>query len=407
MKKFFALMLSLMMILGAVSFSASAETVPADQMKIGYIVIGDENEGYSANHLNALNKAIANLGISSEQVLIKYNIPETEEAYDAAIDLVDQGCNIIFATSLFHESYIIQAAIENPDVQFCHATGTNASLVNLPNFHNYFTAIYEGRYATGIVAGMKLNEMINNGTITAEQAKMGYVGAFPYAEVISGFTAFYLGAKSVCPSVTMEVKYTNSWGDNDLEATAASALIDDGCVLLSQHADTTGAPSTCEQRGVYCVGYNIDMTSVAPNTALISSACNWSAYVQYALECVINGTEISSDWSGGFSTEAVFVTDLNEKIAAEGTQAALDATIQQFHEGTIKVFDTQTFTVPAAEDGSYTVDEAGHLTAAFAIDSDGDWVNDSVEAVIDGEYKESFVRSAPYFALIIDGIEVK
>lgn len=407
MKKLLALVMSVMMILGMVSFSASAEGIPADQLKIGYIVIGDENEGYSANHINALNKAIANLGISSSQTLIKYNTPETEEAYDAAIDLIDQGCNVIFATSLFHESYIMQAAAENPDVQFCHATGTNASLANMPNFHNYFPAIYEGRYVTGIVAGMKLNEMIANGAITAEQAKMGYVGAFPYAEVISGLTAFYLGAKSVCPSVTMEVKYTNSWGDNDLESTAASALIDDGCVLLSQHADTTGAPSTCEQRGAYCVGYNIDMTSVAPNTALISSACNWGAYVQYALECVINGTEISSDWSGGFATDAVFVTELNEKIAASGTQEAIDAAIEKLNKGEIKVFDTQSFTVPATQDGSYTVDADGHLTSAFAIDSNGDWVNDSVEAVIDGEYKESFVRSAPYFAMIIDGITVK
>ena len=252
MKKILGLLLALCLIAGCTS--AFAAGIPVEQVKIGYITIGDENEGYSANHLNGLKEAQAALGISDDQVLCKYNVPETEDAYEAAIDLAEQGCNIIFATSFGHESYVFQAAAEYPNIQFCHATGNSAMNSELTNVHNYFYAVYESRYVSGVVAGMKLAQMIEDGTITAENAKIGYVGAFPFAEVISGFTSFFLGARSQCPSVTMEVRYTNSWADMALEKETAEALIADGCVLISQHADTTGAPSACEAETIVLGG---------------------------------------------------------------------------------------------------------------------------------------------------------
>lgn len=404
MKKLISLVLALCMLLGLTA--AVAEGVPADQIKVGYICIGDENEGYSANHIRGLREAQEALGISDAQVFIKTNVPETEAAYDAAADLADMGCNIIIATSFGQETYLHQAAAEYPEIQFCHATGVMAAGSDLPNVHNYFTAIYEARYVTGIVAGMKLNQMIADGKITADQAKMGYVGAFPFAEVKSGYTAFFLGARSVCPSVTMEVKFTNSWGDMALEKETAEALIANGCVLISQHADTTGAPTACEAAGVPCVGYNISMIPAAPNSALVSSACNWGAYVTYAIKNVIDGTDFPKDWCYGYADGAVYTTELNDAVVAPGTAEAVAAAEDALRAGTLNVFDTATFTCAPATDGSYVVDENGVLTSAFALDANGDFVNDNTEAVIDGAFRESEVRSAPYFAIDIDGITV-
>ena len=272
----------------------------------------------------------------------------------------------------------------------------------LENFHNYFAAIYEARYVSGIVAGMKLNEMIESGKITADQAKMGYVGAFPFAEVISGYTSFFLGARSVCPSATMEVRYTNSWGDMALEKETAEALIANGCVLISQHADTTGAPTACEAAGVPCVGYNISMIPAAPTQALTSSAVNWAAYYQFALENVLAGTTFPADWSAGYVDGAVAVTELNPATVPAGAAEKVAEVEAALKAGTLKVFDVSTFTAPAG--AGYAVDADGHLTSAFATDTDGDWVADANEVVADGYFSESSVQSAPYFSIIIDGI---
>ena len=393
MKKFASLLLALCMILGMVSF-ANAEGVANTEIKIGFICIGDENEGYTANHVNALRTALTTLGIDeATQVIYKWNIPESEKAYEAAIDLAEQECDIIFANSFRREAHVFLAASEYPEIEFCHATGTQASSTGLTNTHNHFTAVFEGRYASGVVAGLKLNQMIADGVITADAAKIGYVGAFPFEEVKSGYTAFFLGARSVCPTATMEVKFTNSWGDFAKEKAAAEALISNKCVLISQHADTTGAPTACQENGVPCVGYNISMINAAPDCALISPACNWGAYYTYALENVIAGTEFPADWCKGFSEGAVFLTELYEAVAAPGTAEALAQVVDGLKAGTVKVFDVSTFTV-----GGET------LTSAFALDTDGDWVPDTHEAIIDGAFAESFYRSAPYFGLDIDGI---
>ena len=386
MKKFLSMLLVLCMVLGLTA-CASAEIAAAD-IKIGMICIGDENEGYSANHINGLVKAAEELGISKDQITFKYNTPETEAAYEAAIDLAEQGCNVIFANSFGHETYIALAAEEYPEIEFCHATGTSAMNAGLENFHNYFAAIYEARYVSGIVAGLKLNEMIESGKITAETAKMGYVGAFPFAEVISGYTSFFLGARSVCPSVTMEVRYTNSWGDMALEKETAEALIANGCVLISQHADTTGAPTACEAAGVPCVGYNISMIPAAPTTALVSSAANWGAYCKFALENVLNGNTFDPDWCYGYVDGAVYLTELNETVVAPGTAEKVAEVEEALKSGTLHVFDTTTFTVKGETVTSWN--------NCFGLEG--------IEMISDGYFHESEVRSAPYFGIDIDGI---
>ncbi len=380
MKKVLSLVLVLAMVL-MFSAVASADAIPADQIKVGLILLHDENIGYDEIHLNGFMDMVKALGLTEEQYSIKYNVPETEVCYDKAIELVDEGCDIIFADSFGHESYLLQAAAEHPEVQFCHATGYQAKGSGLTNMHNYFTAIYEARYVSGVVAGLKLNEMIEQGKITAEQAVMGYVGAYPYAEVISGYTAFYLGARSVCPSVTMKVTYTNSWADMALEKEAADALIAQGCVLISQHADTTGAPTACQAAGVPCVGYNVSMISVAPDSALTSAAVVWGPYYTYAVKCLIDGEEIATDWCKGYVDGAVEIKELNEKTVAAGTEETVNAVIEKLKNGELHVFDTSTFTV----DGKVLEDET---------------------YVWDGYYHESELASAPSFTYIVDGITV-
>ena len=336
------------------------------------------------------------LGLTDDQVMFKTNIPESNECYEAAAELADAGCKLIFADSFGHEDYMIQAAREYPEVQFCHATGTQAHTLGLANFHNAFASIYEGRYLAGIAAGMKINSMIDAGTITAEQAKMGYVGAFPYAEVKSGLTSFFLGARSVCPSVTMDVKYTNSWFDIAKEKEAATALIQDGCVLISQHADSEGAPKACEENNVPNVAYNISTISIAPNTALISSAISWKPYMKHIIECAINGTEIETDYTMTLKDGGVILTELNPACAAEGTEEAIEAAKAKLESGELHVFDTAAFTVGGQTLTSYKAD----------VDTDADFTPDT-EAISDGYFHESEYRAAPYFDLDIDGITTK
>ena len=387
MKKALAIGLATVM---AVSMSApvfaedEGKGIAKEDLKVGVIYIGDENEGYTAAHMKGIDEMEEKLGLDDSQIIEKTLIGEDEGCYDAAADLADQGCQIIFANSFGHETYILEAAGEYPEVQFCHATGTQAASSGLSNMHNYFTNIYEARYVSGVVAGLKLNEMIEDGTVKEDACKMGYVGAFPYAEVISGYTAFYLGAKSVCPSVTMEVKYTNSWASFDLEKECADALISDGCVLISQHADTTGAPTACEAAGVPCVGYNIDMTSVAPNTALTSASMDWGVYYTYAVQCMLDGTAIDTDWCKGFAEGADKITALNDKTVAEGTEEKVKEVEDALIDGSLHVFDTSAFTVDGKELDTY---------------KKGD-----TEYISDGYFHESEYGSAPAFDIAIDGI---
>jgi len=366
-------------------------TAAVTNVKAGFIFLHDENSTYDLNFMNAAKEACEKLGI---EYMTKTNIPEGQECYEAACELADAGCNFIFADSFGHEDYIIEAAKEYPDVQFSHATGTKAHTEGLDNFHNAFASIYDGRYLAGVVAGTKLNEMIANGDITEDQAKMGYVGAYTYAEVISGYTSFFLGARSVCPSVTMEVTFTGSWYDETAEKEGANKLIEDGCVLISQHADSMGAPTACETAGVPNVSYNGSTESACPNTFLVSSRVNWAPYFEYAMNCVAEGTPIDADWTGTLATGSVVLSDLGTAVA-DGTQEAIDAATAEIEAGTLHVFDTSTFTIDGEELTSYEAD----------IDTDPDYTPDH-EVVSDGYFHESEYRSAPYFNVQIDGINL-
>ena len=393
MKKILSAILVLTMIASLLVVFSSCKKEEEDLFKVGFICLHDENSTYDKNFLDAAIEVKATLALTDEQVVIKTQVPEGQECYEAAKELVGMGCDVIFANSFGHEDYMIQAAEEFPDVEFCHATGTKAHTENLDNFHNAFASIYEGRYLVGIVAGMKLNEMIAAGTITADQAKMGYVGAMPYAEVKSGLTSFYLGAKSVCPTVTMDVKYTNDWYHPTKEQEAANALMDGGCVLISQHADSMGAPNACEARNVPNVSYNGSTISACPNTALISSRINWAPYFKYMIEQAQKGEAIVTDYTGNIKDGSVALTELNTAAAAEGTQAAIDAAKQGLIDGTIKVFDTANFTVNGAPLTTYMAD----------VNTDETWQGDT-EVIIEGYFHESEFRSAPYFDIDIDGI---
>ena len=419
MKKFLAMLLALVMALSLVACGEKKDDTQgngdgdatAAKVKVGFITLHDENSTYDKNFIDAAKEACANLGlVENEDYFIKTNVGETEQCAEVAADLVDAGCNIIFADSFGHEPYMIEVAKANPEVQFCHSTGTRAHTEGLANYHNAFASIYEGRYLAGIAAGLKLNAMIEAGDIKADEAKMGYVGAFTYAEVVSGYTSFYLGAKSVCPTVTMDVTFTGSWYDETLEKEGAEKLIQGGCKLISQHADSLGAPTACENAGVPNVSYNGSTQTACPNTYIISSRINWAPYYEYAIKAVMDGTEIDTDWTGTLATNSVVLTDLNTTVAAEGTAEAIAAATEKLEKGEIHVFDCSTFTTKADDTMNafkvdyLKVDADGHITSYMAdVDTDQAYTGDT-EVVHDGYFAESEKRSAPYFDLEIDGI---
>ena len=375
----------------AVALAACDNT--SDQLTFGLICLHDENSTYDKNFIDAAREAADQM---NAKLIIRTGIPEGSECYEAAADLVDQGCDVIFADSFGHEDHMIRAAKEFPEVQFCHASGTKAHTENLSNFHNAFASIYEGRYLAGIVAGYELNEMIESGKINPEQAKMGYVGAFPTAEVVSGFTSFYLGAKSVCESVTMEVRYTNSWYSPELEEAAARALVSRGAKLISQHADSNGAPNACEDLEVPNVTYNIAFSQ--NDYYLVGSTINWAPYFVYMMECVRDGKAIDTDWTGTLATGSVELLAYGQDVSQE-VKDAVQTALEGLENGTIKVFDCSTFTVNGESLTSYLAD----------VDTDADSVHETEVIVRDGDvyyFNESVERSAPYFDIIIDGITI-
>ena len=358
--------------------------------KIGVILLHNDQIGYDAAHIEGVKAAQAALGLADEQILWKYDIPENEKCYDATVDLAEQGCDIIFADSFGHESYLFQAAAEYPDITFCHATGTSAHSSELTNVHNYFTKIYESRYVSGVVAGMKLKELMDKGEVT--DPHIGYVGAYPYAEVKSGYTAFFLGVQAIVPEAYMDVMYTNSWADQTAEADAANALIAKGCVIISQHADTTGAPTAVQAaldggKTVYCVGYNVDMLSAAPTAALTSAQNNWGVCYTQIIAAAMKGEEIPTDTSVGYADDGVMISTLGPSCA-EGTAEKVKEIEDKISSGELHVFDTDTFTVGGE-----------HLTSY-----DKSYGFEGTELIWDGYFHESEVIAAPLFDMVIDGI---
>ncbi len=401
MKKLLALGLAAAMTVTGAALLASCTDDGDDTIKVGFIALHDSNSTYDKNFIDAIEAACDAKGV---ELVMKTGIPEDNTCYDAAADLVDQGCDVIFADSFGHEQFILQAAQEFPDVQFCHATGTLAHTAGVANHHNAFAHIYQGRYLAGVAAGMKLVEMYENDELTEKNfdedgnIMIGYVGAYPYAEVISGFTSFFLGAQSVVEeeiegvSISMEVQYTSSWFDETAERNSAENLISRGAALISQHADSMGAPSACESAGVPNVSYNGSTESSCPNTFIVSSYVNWEPYFEYMIDCVMNGEEIAADWTGTLETGSVALTELGA-AAAEGTAEKIEEVKAQLEAGTLNVFDCSKFTV----DGE-------HLTTYMAdVDTDDNYTPDH-EAIENGVFYESKHRSAPYFDIIIDGI---
>ena len=407
MKKLIAL------VLAAVLCLAACAALAAD-FKVGIILIGDETEGYTLAHMNGIKEAAANLGISDSQLIWKYSIPEDQSCYDSALDLIGQGCGLIISNSYGHQTYMDLAAEEFPETTFVSMTGDFAAISGKDNFNNGFTKIFQARYVSGVVAGMKVAELLESGELTADvqpgsfdadgNVKIGYVGAYPYAEVVSGYTAFFLGIRSIVPNVVMEVEYTNSWFDIDKEAAAAEALIADGCVIIGQHADSTGAPAATQAqldagKICYSVGYNIDMLPTAPTAALTSPTNEWAVCYTDLIGAAMNGEEVPVDWAKGFDADAVAITTLGPSVAA-GTAEKVAEVEAALKDGSLKVFDIDTFTVGGEKVASYEVNLSFmDFTTMTAI-----YEGPSVEAIVDGAFAESEFRSAPYFDLRIDGI---
>ena len=378
---------------GAESASSAADS---NTIKVGLICIGDENDqGYTYNFIRGRDEAteiLAKEGINIEWLTI-YNIGEDSSCIDANIEAAEEGCQIIINNSYGFEPFMLEVVDDYPEIEFISCTNCASVFDGRDNTHNAFANIFEGRYIAGVVAGMKLQQMVDEGTIKPEEAVIGYVGAFPFAEVVSGYTSYFLGARSVCPSVTMKVMYVSSWSDATAESDAALALIDQGCVLISQHSDNTTPATAAQSRGVFHTGYNNDMTGIAPEASLIGTRIDWGIYFSEAIRAYANGEEIPQDWCAGMADGAVVMTPLNEAIAAPGTAEKVAEVEAALADGSLQVFDTSTFTVGGEE-----------LTHAFALDTDGDFTPDSEEAVYDGAFHESVFQSAPYFTVRIDGI---
>ena len=384
------------------------------KVKVGLICLHDTNSTYDKNFIDSMEEARVALGLSKEQVLVRTGIGEDSTCYDTAAEMVNAGCNVVFADSFGHEDYMIQAARQFSNVQFHHATGTKAHTEKLPNYHNGFASIYEGRYLAGVVAGLKLKDMKAKDPSVA--SKVGYIGAFTYAEVISGYTSWYLGVKSVVEDVTMDVTFTGSWYDETAEKNAAIKLKEKGAVLISQHADSLGAPTACEQNNIPNVSYNGSTENSAPKTYLVNSRINWAPYFVKMVESVSGGAAMAYDTTGTRADGSVLLSDLGKKASTAETADYVNNVKKQLANGTLKVFDTSKFTVtivpPSGAEGDFgtntnaKVDANGHLTSYLAdVDDDGTYVGET-EVVSGGYFHESEFRSAPYFDIQIDGINL-
>jgi len=424
MKKLIALLLALVLCFSLAACSGGGEggndaaeggESGESGLKVGVILLHDESIGYDYAHIQGVQTACESLGIDfndNNQVVWKYNISEDESCHDAAVDLAEAGCNVIISDSYGHQSYMTQAAKEYPEITFLIATGDTAAVDGLDNTRNFFTHTYESRYVSGVVAGMKLAEMVETGVLSDSNynadgtIKIGYVGAFPYAEVVSGYTAFYLGVRSVVENVSMDVTYTNSWADATAEQQAAEALLARGCCIISQHADSTGGPSAIEAaiaNGAVCyyVGYNVDMLAVAPTAILTSAQNDWSVYYSYALALAQQGkaAEIAVDWSEGYASSANMISQLGASCA-EGTAEKVAEVEAGIIDGSLQPFDVSTFTVNGGNIDTYTFNSSTMNSDYTAVLYEGQ----DYECIVDGAFAESVFRSAPYFDLRIDGI---
>lgn len=359
-------------------------------IKVGFVYVGDTSTGYTNNFYKAQQAVEKEYG-ERVTTIAKFNVPE-DQAEGALQALVEEGCKLIFATSYGYGESTKAYAKEHPEVQFCQATCDNANEEPyLSNYHTFMGRIYEGRYVSGVAAGMKLRELIDDGKITKDQARVGYVAAYPYAEVISGYTSFLLGVRSVAPEAVMTVKYTNTWGDYHLEKECAKELISEGCVIISQHSDTTGPASACEEtdrsQNVFFVSYNESMRDIAPTTYLTGSKINWDPYVKEAVQAVLDketiekrvkGTINGNDAGAGFEGGWVEMLEINDFVAAEGTRNQVEKLVDAFQKNKVHVFQ-------------------GDYTGVDSLDSE-----DTID--LHEEYHENENSSAPTFHYILDDV---
>ena len=407
MKKLLTMLLTLVLAVSSLGlFTACGDE--ENEKVAALICLHGEGSSYDKNFIDAFKAACAAKGLTEEQYTIVVDIPEDEPAYEKAAEFADAGYKVVFGDSFGHEKFLIKAAKEFPNTQFCHATGTAGGFLlseettdDAPaNFHNAFASIYEGRYLAGVAAGLKLIDLYGE-DITADEAKIGYVGAWPFAEVKSGLTSFYLGVKSIVANVTMEVRFTNSWYDPVAEQEAAEALIEGGAELISGHADSYGVPTACKNANIPNVFYN---GTTEEDTFVIASKINWQPYFEHMLDGVMKeGATIEKDYVGTLENGSVQITALG-KAAAPNTQAKLDEVKAKLISGEIKVFDCSTFTVNGAPLTEYladVIDTQGPNGSTYEPET-------NVIKTANGKtyFAESEYRSAPYFDLIIDGITV-
>ena len=351
MKKVYSFCIFTCLVMCLLSFGIhSATNTETKQIKVGFIFVGDEITPYTKNFMKARDHVIEVYG---DQVtcVTKYNVSE-DQIEGPLKELVEEKCDYIIAASYGYGPKVKEVAAQHPEIQFCVPTGDNANTDPvISNYHNFLGTIYQGRYICGVIAGEKLKEMINSGVITPEQAKIGYVAAFPFAEVISGYTSFYLGVRSVVPEATMLVKYTDTWSDYALEKQVATELIDQGCVVISQHSDTVGPATACENAEgeipVYHVGYNQSMTDIAPTRSLVSCSVDYSYYFEQSVYALLHGKKIEDcidgkvygqDAMAGIEKGWVRILDINHAILPENIDAVVDDTMMKMENGEIQVF---------------------------------------------------------------------
>ena len=384
-------------------------------VKIGLICLHDDKSTYDANFINAIKEAAKDLGsdkVVLEDACILTGVDENQACLDAAKDLVKKGCNVVFADSFGHQDYMLQAAKKWPEVQFCHATGTNAKTAKLDNYHNAFASIYQGRYLAGYAAGLKLSIANAADFDGSKDVKVGYVGAFPYAEVKSGYTSWFIGLRSALKEASldvsklrMDVEFTNSWYDVNAEQSAAEKLIQGGAILVSQHADSMGAPGACEKAGIPNVTDNVETAVECPNTYLAYSRINWAPYYKAVVNAVFAGKgiegELNNNWTGTLASGSVQYNvnwlNMGNAVEAAAAQVTFTAVAAEVLAGTRQVFDCDNFTVK------------GEKLTSYKADTDGDFQGDTeVIEKVGGKdvFMESKYCSAPYFDLDIDGINL-
>ena len=329
-------------------YSFRDQGMSEDVLKVGFIYEDDESTPYTYNFALA-EKALAEKYPDRIRTITRSNVLESF-AEDSLRELVRKGCRLIFTNS--HSGAFAGLAPEFPQVQICQVSYLDEPLKLYPeNYHTFKGEVYQGRYVSGIVAGLKLRNLLDHHNIKPEEALVGYVGAYRNAAVISGYTAFLLGVRSVAPEAVMRVRYTGSWSSFSAEKECARQLIEEGCVVISQHSDTIGPALACEEasrtRQVYFVGYNQSMLDVAPTTALVSLRINWTPYVLGAAEAVMENKVIEkhvdardhgNDMSAGFERGWVEMLDLNSHIAVEGTSQKMAGAIEALRRGSLQIF---------------------------------------------------------------------